>query len=183
MSRYTHEDRQHLKQLAEMIQRKNAELEQVKAARAEPGARWVGSRRSNWRTPQMRVVRWVPPGHRLTQYGTTDKPFREEPRFDTPIVEVEVSMILGHREVQEVAMLLTGKPAKPTATVRYFRTADLYLAGYLVAHTPSERIPNHVSVHYRTPHDVHHCEDAMATWAEEGRVTLESLAIPAGEAT
>lgn len=182
MSRYSHDERRRLREIVEWIQTKNAELERESV---NSGVRQVGTPGGNWRTPQKPIHRLVPPGHRLTQYGTTDsaRPFREFPRHNHPAkVETAVSMILGSVTVHEAALLVTRKSAKPTATVRYFRTADLWLAGYLIAHTPNEKNRKHVSVHYQAIYEIHRWQEAMAVWDQEGRVTLESLAIPATEA-
>ena len=176
----TPEDEQRLIEITRWVNARNAELE---ASLTPPGYRRVGSPRGNWRTPQARVVRWIPPGYWLTQYGSTDQPFRAQPRFEgLQVVEVEVSMVRGRRSVEETAQLISKKPPKPAAAVCFFRTADLWLKGYLVAHTPNERNPNHVSVHYGEAVTTDRHEIARARWAEPDRVTLDSLAIPADEA-
>jgi hypothetical protein len=178
MTERTAEEAWRLAAVSEQLRLRNEELA---AMAAQPGHRWVGAPGS-WRAPQARVIRWVPPGNILTQYGT--ETFREEPRFDAlpPMVEVEVSMILGRRSVADAARIVTKRPPRPNATVRYFRTDDLYLNGYSVAHTPTERNPGHVSVHYGQLVHIDQVELARAHWSQRGRVTLESLAVRAGEA-
>jgi hypothetical protein len=174
----TAEQRQWLVDLAASLAEANRRLD---AAPPPPGLAPVGTPGRHWRTPQARRIRHVLPGSIVTQYGTTW--FRERPRWDAPIVEVAVSMLLGLQSVEYAAMMVTRQsPPKPEATVRCFRTDDLYLAGYFVMHTPTESNPRHVSVFYGEPCGPDEVEKAMACWSDAGRVTLESLAITAGEA-
>jgi hypothetical protein len=145
-----------------------------------PGTRDVGSPGGRWRTLQGRPLRWVLPGETITQYGTSAAGFREQPRFDAqfPMVEMEVSMMLGRVSAQEAARFVTMRPPKPSARARYFNTDDLYRNGYTVLHTPSERIPNHVSVYFGAPFAINDLQKARAQWFSPGRVTLESLHQP-----
>lgn len=94
-----------------------------------PGTRPVGSPGGHWKTRQTKVVRFVPPGEILTQYGTDW--FRERPEFYPPKVDIEVSMMRGKHDVTFAAFRVTRKGPKPKATVRYFRTDDLWVEGLL----------------------------------------------------
>ncbi|WP_445160956.1 hypothetical protein ACTXG5_22875 [Mycobacterium sp. Dal123C01] len=94
------------------------------------------------------------------------------------MVEMDVSMLLGRLDVEQTARFVTKRPPKPSAAVRYFNSDDLYLNGYLVTLTPSERIPTHVSVHFGPPFGIKDVEQARASWADPDRVTLDSLALP-----
>lgn len=176
MTDYTPEQQQLLNDVRAQLEAANAQIE---AMVPPQGARYVGAPGGHWRTPQARVVRFVPPGEIVTQYGTTW--FREVPEFYAPKVDIEVSMILGQRDVEFAAFRVTRRRPRGTATVRYFRTDDLWLHGYYVAKTPSEHFPEHVSIYYGDP-NVNDVEAAVARWGDPERVTLEQIAIPAGEA-
>jgi hypothetical protein len=76
-----------------------------------PGHRTVGTPGGHWRAPQARRLRYVLPGEILTQYGTTW--FRERPRWDAPIVEVSLSMLLGRQTIEYAAKMVTRQPPKP----------------------------------------------------------------------
>lgn len=180
MGDYSAEEKQFLAELTARLNSANKELDKRVELSKPPGARDVGSPGGHWRQPQSRSIRFVPPGEMLTQYGTTW--FREIPRFEAPIVEVEVSMMLGLRDVNFAARMVTGRRPKRDARVRHFRTDDLCLNGYLAAHTPTERNRHHVSIYYGQFVGVEEVELAMNSWLQPNRVTLESLAIPAGEA-
>lgn len=180
MADYTPEQQQTLDRIKAECDEGNTRLAASTPAKIPPGARAVGSPGGYWRQQQARVLRMVPPGEILTQYGTTW--FRPEPRYDGPIVEVAVSMLLGVRDVDFAARAVTKRPARPNATVRRFRTSDLWLNGYQLLHTPSERNPLHVSVFYGQIVGPDQRDQARASWADPSRVTLDALAISAGEA-
>ena len=93
------------------------------------------------------------------------------------MVEIDVSMLRGRLGINETARIVTKRPPKPSARVRYFSTDDLYLNGYFVTLTPSERISNHVSVHFGPPFGIKDVEQARASWADPNRVTLDVLAL------
>ncbi len=178
MTNYTPEQREILDKLTADLDEGNARLEA--AAQVPEGARLVGTPGGYWRQPQGRVIRLVPPGNVVSQYGTTW--FRPAPRFDLPTYEVALSMMLGQHSAKFAARTVTKKRPKPNANVRWFRTDDLWLNGYTVYHTPSEHNRFHVSVYYGQPVEPDQYEIAVASWARPDRVTLDELAIPAGEA-
>lgn len=181
MTDYTAEEQQILDRIKSECEHANAEFPQVLANRLAPGARPVGSPGGHWRQPQARILRMVPPGEILTQYGTDY--FRAQPRFEAHyIVEVALSMLLGDHDTAFAAQMVTRKPARANATVRRFRTSDLWLNGYRVLHTPSEFNPAHVSVYYGDIYEPAQRELARASWEDSNRVTLDALAILAGEA-
>lgn len=86
----------------------------------------------------------------LTQYGQelSSPRFRSGPRTG----EVELSMLLGAMSAQAAAALVVG-PTRAIELrghlVRYVRIGRLRAAGFIVEHTPSRRIPQHVSVRSR----------------------------------
>lgn len=171
----TPEDEQRVIEITALVNARNAELE----ARGGGGSE---ARGGNWRSGQSRLVRWIPPGYWLTQWGSLDQPFRAQPRFEGLNVEVEVSMVRGRQTLEKTARLVTHKPPKPNSAIRFFRTTDLWLNGYVVAATPTRKNPHHASVHYKEPVPIESASLAQAHWNEPGRVTLDHLAVPADEA-
>lgn len=178
MMEYTNDEQQRLDEIMAAIDA--ALLEPDAPGDPPPGTRRVGTPGGHWRTAQDRVALLVRPGEIVTQYGTTW--FRELPQFYGQISEVEISMMLGRRDVEFAAWKVLRRGPKKVSTVRYFRSSDLWLNGYIPALTPTEHNRFHVSIYYgglARPSDV---EQAAATWADPSRVTLESLAISANEA-
>lgn len=124
MNRYTAEQQARLAAMRVEFDAMNAELEANQ--QAPPGMRLVGTPGGDWRTPQAQVVRLVPTGEIITQYGTSW--FRAAPEFHAPVVQIEVSMIRGKRSVEFAAQKVLRRPKpKPDSRVRYFRTDDLWL--------------------------------------------------------
>jgi hypothetical protein len=94
--RYTVEQQETLQRLRSEIEAANTSLTAEVGSRLAPGARLIGTP-GYWRQPQGRLFLLVPPGEILNQYGTTW--FRALPRFDAPIVQVAISMLLGKHSV------------------------------------------------------------------------------------
>lgn len=87
----------------------------------------------------------------LTQLGTRTElgtplrpPFQQRPRrCDTD----GISVILGELTVRDVVRLVrTIKAVRPEDGVRYTTVGKLQATGFLVVHTPTNRISAHVSV-------------------------------------
>jgi len=180
MPDYTPEQRLILDKLKADFDEANAKLAAQASTSLPAGARMVGSAGGYWNQQQGRMFLLVPPGEILTQYGTSW--FRAEPRFEAYTVQVAVSMLKGQHSKAYAARKVTRMPPRNNANVRYFRTDDLWLNGYTVYHAPSEHNELHISVYFGNPAEPDQLESARASWADPNRVTLDALAVPAGEA-
>jgi hypothetical protein len=80
----------------------------------------------------------------LTQYGTTTEPFRNEPRWWK---EQAVSLIAGGWHPLAAAQKVRGFALEDgTDAARYAKAGALRAAGFTVAHKPTKRNDDHVSV-------------------------------------
>lgn len=82
----------------------------------------------------------------VTQYGSreVEPPFRRRPRYPR---ENDLSLLRGWLNAAEACRLVRGRDvANCPDGVRHSTVGLLRAAGYLVEHTPSTRIPGHISV-------------------------------------
>jgi hypothetical protein len=111
----------------------------------------VPSFRESDQTGQQRPGEKVPPTGTevsegwFTQYGTTNEPFRNKPRFDEN-GEFDVSMFRGKLTLSETVNAMLGRPPAAHHRHRHFDVAKLVAASYRCLHTPSRRRPTHASI-------------------------------------
>jgi hypothetical protein len=97
------------------------------------------------------------PEQQLTQFGRkrregSESPFRSKPRPD--IDHDGLSLTAGQLTINEMAEIVTKRPAVKGDGVRYTTVAALEKAGFIVKATPNRRNPAHVSVNLPREWDV-----------------------------
>jgi hypothetical protein len=95
----------------------------------------------------------IPDGAVLTQYGSAAVPdgqvFRSKPRHPR---EFELSMLLGDVGLDAAVKYVRKRAVEPNDRIRTTTAGKLRELGFRVIHTPSVRIPIHVSVTVPTGH-------------------------------